>query len=165
MSVCHFYAVAVMPRKDNVYPVGIYKKAAKRAPAPTRAPEAILRLEAAPVEEAAAEPEAVEEPDWEEPDWEEPEEDLVAEALEPVFLPVLEEPAPVVLALVPEGVEEPATVERTRVVLLLAVATMVLLPTTMVFRPVMAGIEAALWRVGMEPSEVAASGREVAAEG
>jgi hypothetical protein len=110
-------------------------------------------LEAAPVEEAAAELEPVEDPDWEEPD-----EDLVADALEPVFLPVLEAPAPVVVALDPEGVEEPAMVERTRVVLLLAVATMVLLPTTMVFRPVIAGIEAALWRVGIEPREVAAEG-------
>jgi len=140
--------------------VDIYKKAAKRAPAPTRAPEAILMLEAAPVEEAAAELEAVEDPDWEEPD------DLVADALEPVFLPVLEAPAPVVVALDPEGVEEPAMVERTRVVLLLAEATMVLLPTTMVFRPLeMAGIEAALWRVGIVPSEVATGGMEVTTEG
>lgn len=132
--------------------LGLYRKAAKRAAAPTSPPEAIL-MAAAPVEEAAALPEVVDEPDWEEPP-------LVLEAWAPValdVLPVLVAPLPVVLAPVREL--EPETVERMRVVLLLAVATMVLLPTTMVFRPEeMAGMETALGRAGTEPTEVARGG-------
>jgi hypothetical protein len=84
-----------------------YMKAAKKTPAPIRAPAPTLTLEAAPVEEAAAEPvaeladpeaedareEAEEAPREEEPLWEalEPEDDAAAAAEDPEA----EEPEPV----------------------------------------------------------------------
>jgi hypothetical protein len=85
----------------------VYRKAAKKTPAPIRAPAPTLTLEAAPVEEAAAEPvaeladpeaadvreEAEEAPREEEPLWEalEPEDDAAAAPEEPEA----EEPEPV----------------------------------------------------------------------
>ena len=85
----------------------LYMKAAKKTPAPIRAPAPTLTLEAAPVEEAAAEPaaeladpaaedtreEAEEAPREEEPLWEalEPEDDAAAAP----EVPEAEEPEPV----------------------------------------------------------------------
>lgn len=121
-----------------------YKKAAKTAPAPKRAPEATLTAAAAPVElDEEAEPEEVpeadepevseaEEPEPEaeepEPEAEEPDEP-VAEADEPE--PVAEMMTPP--EVVPTMVASPPTME---VMVLLTETTMsVLLPMAMVFRP------------------------------
>lgn len=143
----------------------LYRKAAKTAPAPKRAPEATLTAAAAPVEleeaaepEAEAVPEADEEPEAEEPDSEaeaeEPEPE--PEADEPVSEAEAEAPVPVAEMMrlpeeVPTMVASPPTMEVT---VLSAETTMsVLLPMAMVYRP--------LPRAGM----VATWGCEVATAG
>lgn len=139
----------------------LYRKAAKTAPAPKRAPEATLTAAAAPVEleeaaepEAEAVPEADEEPEAEEPDSEAEAEE--PEADEPVSEAEAEAPVPVAEMMrlpeeVPTMVASPPTMEVT---VLSAETTMsVLLPMAMVYRP--------LPRAGM----VATWGCEVATAG
>lgn len=141
----------------------LYRKAAKTAPAPKRAPEATLTAAAAPVEleeaaepEAEAVPEADEEPEAEEPDSEAEAEEPEPEADEPVSEAEAEAPVPVAEMMrlpeeVPTMVASPPTMEVT---VLSAETTMsVLLPMAMVYRP--------LPRAGM----VATWGCEVATAG